>query len=107
MLEVLAGLGAAGPMGAYVLIPVRFDESLVTTLDPSALPGGWRVSPPSPAVQAIGDRWVADAGSSILRVPSVIVPPEWNFLLNPGHPDFPGAEIGDAEPVSFDPRLTT
>ncbi|MBI2497892.1 MAG: RES domain-containing protein, partial [Opitutae bacterium] len=40
-----------------------------------------------------------------LRVPSVVVPGEFNYLLNPAHPDFKRVKIGKPEPFSFDPRL--
>jgi len=41
----------------------------------------------------------------VLRVPSVIVPAESNFLLNPRHPAFERIEIGPPEELRLDPRL--
>lgn len=41
----------------------------------------------------------------MLEVPSVIVPGESNYLLNPGHPDFEKVVIGEPEGFGFDPRL--
>jgi RES domain-containing protein len=38
-------------------------------------------------------------------VPSVVTPGEWNFLLNPLHPDFPKVQPGAASPFRPDPRL--
>lgn len=105
MLEVLAGLGGAAPLGAWVLIPARFDNSLVERLDPSTLPPEWRAHPPPHPVQAIGDRWVEEARSVALKVPSALVPAESNLLLNPGHPEFDQVEIGPEEAIDFDPRL--
>jgi hypothetical protein len=40
-----------------------------------------------------------------LRVPSVLVPSESNFLLNPRHPEYTNLVIGEPLPFSFDPRL--
>jgi RES domain-containing protein len=56
-------------------------------------------------VQALGDRWLTDAPSAALRVPSALVPAEWNYLLNPRHPDFARIRIGTPEAVPVDPRL--
>ncbi len=45
----------------------------------------WSVG--SAASQGIGDDWLARGTSLLLRVPSVVVPVGWNYLLNPAHPD--------------------
>ncbi len=54
---------------------------------------------------AIGDAWLTEARSAVLRVPSVLVPHAWNVLLNPRHPDAAGASIRAIETFGFDPRL--
>jgi RES domain-containing protein len=91
----------------YMVIRADFPEALVIQLAPEALPGDWRAQPAPPSVQAIGDRWVEEASSAILRVPSVVIPSEWNYLLNPAHPDFRKIQLGKPEPFAFDPRLLT
>jgi RES domain-containing protein len=90
---------------AYSALRVEFEESLVTVVAPAALPANWRDSPPPPETQAIGDRWVADLTSVVLQVPSVVVPDEFNYVLNPSHPDFRRVTIGPPSPFPFDPRL--
>ena len=35
--------------------------------------------------QAIGDRWLIEARSLLLQLPSVLVPETWNGLVNPQH----------------------
>jgi RES domain-containing protein len=54
----------------------------------------------------IGDEWLRSKASSVLRVPSVIIPDESNFLLDPTHPDFAKLSIGTPKEFWFDPRLT-
>ncbi len=104
LVETLAHL-TFGVLPAYSAIRVSFDDSIVTAVDPGALPRDWRVSPPPLSTQRIGDRWVAAATSAALRIPSVIVPSEFNYLLNPAHPDFARLVIGPAEPFPFDARF--
>ena len=41
----------------------------------------------------------------VLRVPSVIIPNDSNFLLDPAHADFSKLSIGRPEDFWFDPRL--
>ena len=108
-LEILVGLGSSGPLPAWVRIGVRFPESIVTDVEdllaPGGLPAGWDATPPTFTSQGIGDRWLEESASAVLRVPSVIVPAESNFLLNPNHPAFARIEIGELEELLLDPRL--
>jgi RES domain-containing protein len=54
-------------------------------LDP--LPAGWDAIPAGKTARAAGDGWIASGSSALLLVPSVIVPDEFNVLLNPQHGD--------------------
>jgi RES domain-containing protein len=105
ILEMLVHHGSQELLKQYVLFEVTFDEGLLTAVDPAALPKRWRASPPAAAVQEVGDAWVAKGASVVLRVPSAIVPTEFNYLLNPAHPDFARIAVGPKQPVQFDPRL--
>jgi RES domain-containing protein len=68
-LEILVHLGNSSILGSYSLIWCEFDASLVRPLDRSLLPKRWRISPPPPETQALGDRWVGDGISAVLAVP--------------------------------------
>jgi RES domain-containing protein len=57
------------------------------------------------STQALGDRWVVSQRTAILRVKSVVVPGECNYLLNPKHPDFPLIVAELPIPFRFDERL--
>lgn len=88
----------------YVLFRLQVPEDAITVLDPDQLPAGWDADPPSPATQEIGTRWVAGRSSLVLQVPSVVIRPESNFLINLEHPDFAALTIPKPEPFVFDPR---
>lgn len=105
LLEVLAGLGNTAGLDAYVLIPAHFPESLVTAVNLGTLPEGWDTYPPPSAAQGVGNQWIKEGASAVLKVPSVLVPGEWNYVLNPRHPDFSAVRIGPPEPLLLDPRL--
>jgi len=89
----------------YVAFRIEFAASMVEIMPAAALPQGWTEEPPPPSTKDVGDRWVREARSAVLRLPSVIIPPEPNYLLNPHHPDFRHIRIGKPVPFSFDPRL--
>ncbi|MGB3531794.1 MAG: RES family NAD+ phosphorylase, partial [Saprospiraceae bacterium] len=71
----------------------------------SALPIDWKSIPPAHTTQLIGDRFVSSMEGLTLKVPSVIVPGEYNFLINPAHPDFKKVKIIKKEKFEFDKRL--
>lgn len=52
-----------------------------------------------------GDRWLSEARSALLAVPSVIVPESRNVLINPRHPDSAAVGIARRRAWRFDPRL--
>lgn len=104
-LEVLVHLDDSALLPAYSLIGVEFEQEWVETLAPTALPPEWHVFPAPPACATLGDDWFQSKRSAVLRVPSAVVPLEWNFLLNPRHPDFEKIEIGETLPFGFDERL--
>jgi RES domain-containing protein len=70
------------------------------------LPTDWRAEPPRAGTQALGRSWLTDpTRPSILVVPSVVVPREVNYLLNPAHPDAGRWSVVASEPFRFDRRL--
>ena len=69
------------------------------------LPRNWKEIPWPQATQEIGTNWMSQAQHVVVSVPSVVVPMERNFLLNPGHPAFSKIQIGPALPLEIDPRL--
>jgi RES domain-containing protein len=89
----------------YVCIRIEFDDSLAGKIVPTALPRDWWIQPPPSSAQKIGYDWIRSGKSVVLAVPSAIVWSEWNFLLNPAHPDFKNIRIGKPEPFIFDSRL--
>ena len=105
MLEVLAGAGDRRRLRGYLAIEATFDEQHVEAFKAAMLPAGWDVRPYTSVSQAVGDRWLEEKRSLVLRVPSVVVLREWNYLLNPAHPSFGEIEVGPSSVAPFDPRL--
>jgi RES domain-containing protein len=105
VLEVLVHLDGPALLRKYVFLEASFDASLVIELNRDSLPRNWQADPVPKAVQAIGDRWAAAADSAVLCVPSVLVPGESNFLLNPSHPEFAKITVSRPQAFRFDARL--
>ena len=106
ILEVLVHLQETAVLSHYVGFTVDFSEELVEDIDSDSLPQDWRASPPSSKTQDVGSEWVARGSSVLLRVPSVIVAHEHNYLINPVHKDFSRLAISGPSPLHIDGRLT-
>ncbi|MGH8268411.1 MAG: RES family NAD+ phosphorylase [Steroidobacteraceae bacterium] len=87
----------------WVTIPVDIDERLIEIAQ--HLPEDWRELPAPPSTREFGSQWVMQARSPVLRVPSIVVNGEFNYILNPRHTDFGQLKVGAPVPFSFDPRL--
>ena len=105
-LETLVHLNPPAPF-KYVVFRLQFDDALIENVPLNRLPASWRVEPPPPSTKGIGDAWVREVRSAVLALPSVIIPGELNYLLNPAHPAFKRISIGKPERFAFDPRLLT
>ena len=93
-MELLVHLGRAQLLLTYRQMPVYIAESLVMHLSVDDLPVDWAIPAIAPLTQAIGDQWLLSQESAVLQVPSVVVPQEYNFILNPEHADFEELEFG-------------
>jgi len=91
------------PSPASVIIEIAFDASLIWS--PPRLPASWRRWPYPKTSAAVGDNWVRSGRSAVLKLPSAVVPSEFNYLLNPAHPDFGRISIGKPQVFKADPRL--
>lgn len=104
-LEVRVHIDTTRMRKLYQCFAFQFDEDWMDFLRADDLPGNWRQEPAPPSLRQVGDHWVKSGTSAILAVPSVIIPNEHNYLLNPRHPDMARIEIGEPTNFAFDPRL--
>jgi RES domain-containing protein len=89
----------------FVIISCSFHDVLVETV--ADLPENWSAVPPPPELQQICHAWATSRYSAVLQVPSAVVPMEFNYLLNPEHPDLHSIDVGKPMPFRLDYRLLT
>ena len=90
----------------YAMVPATLPRNLkIERVTPDQLPADWRDLGARERLQAIGTDWARHRSSSVLAVPSVVIPTETNYLLNPLHPAFARIEIGKPEEFVTDLRL--
>ncbi len=81
------------------------DNIPILELEVNDLPANWNSKPPILMTQFIGDEFVNSNEFAILKVPSSIVPPEYNYLINPRHRLISKIKVVSKEVMKFDERI--
>jgi|SRR6185312_5011172 len=90
----------------YFLITIGIPDSIdVFQLKMTELPKDWNAIPHSNSTQLIGDKFLDQEKHLVMKVPSVVVSGDFNYLINPRHIFFPKIKILKIEPFQFDERL--
>ena len=88
----------------YVAIEIP-DSITILEVKIEDLPEDWNAKPTTKTTQIIGDDFVNYNESVILKVPSSIVPQEFNYLINPNHKDIEKIKVIAVEKMGFDTRF--
>lgn len=88
----------------YVEIDIP-DNITIHEVNIDDLPEDWDSKPPTIITQTIGDDFINYNEAAILKVPSSIVPQEFNYLINPSHNDSSKIKVINTHKMSFDPRF--
>lgn len=104
ILETLVHLRQPQPPLDYrVMVLYVPDDVSLTTLTDRQLPEDWKVN--EVYTQQVGSQWLVSNESLLLRVPSVIMRAEYNYLLNPAQEFFTEVQLIAVEPIEFDARF--
>jgi len=90
----------------HVLIRIDVPDDVAAAAEVVAPPpSDWQRIPAPSSTRDLGTSWAASKRSLLLRVPSVVIPAEHNFLINPQHPDFGRISARVDSNFQFDPRM--
>ncbi len=87
---------------ATIFIP---DEISINTIRIEDLPARWNQFPYLKETQRFGDRFVNENKYCLLKIPSAVVPGDYNILINPFHEDFKNIRVTKTVKFPFDERL--
>jgi len=105
-LEMLVHFNNEEILLSYSFAAAEFDESLILPVEEfGTLPENWSNSPPPLDIQRIGDQWAQSRTSVVLKVPTSVLPVEFNYLINIEHPEFSKVKLGEPQTFTFDERL--
>lgn len=88
MLEVLAhmetGMDKLPDHMQFLKVDIS-DQASLKTLPGDFLASHWPAR--LATTRRLGDHWLDEGSSLLLKVPSVVAPESWNYLFNPLHPE--------------------
>ena len=89
-LELVVHKGSVKPILVYkvMVISIAADDYLTRQILIKDLPANWRSFAAYSNLQSIGSQWYIEQQSLVLKVPSAIIPFEYNYMINTEHPDF-------------------
>lgn len=106
MAEVVVHLSLATLPDDYQMIEIEIPETIyIDILKESSLKNGWNSNPSNSTTQAIGDSFIISHKNLVLKVPSAVVKGDFNYLLNPNHPDISKIKIKSITKFPFDTRI--
>lgn len=105
-LEVLVHYGQRALATKFRKLSVTVPKGIsLKEIRVSTLSRGWNGFPEARECREIGNAWLEQGRACVLKVPSVVVREEYNYLLNPAHPEFKRIRFGKPQKMNFDPRL--
>jgi RES domain-containing protein len=90
----------------YHLIALSVPENMLTQkVSVKNLLPGWDAPDTRPFTKKIGDTFLSNKRNLMLEVPSVIMPEEINFVINPLHQDMKQVKVINKRRIYFDNRI--
>lgn len=93
------------PVDEYCMATIEMAENKIKEMKIADLPQNWFVNPPAAQLKSIGDKFIKDNIFLALKLPSAIMMEDFNFLLNPNHPDFNKVKLIATRTIPIDERL--
>lgn len=106
MAEVAVHFSIATLPAGYMMMTLQVPDTVsINEADIKTLPEGWNQFPPLKETQLLGDQFIIDGKTCLLKVPSAVTQGDFNYLINPLHPEFKKIKIIGYEQFPFDRRL--
>ena len=90
----------------YTIMTIEVPDSSIQVISENNLPNDWMQFPFPGSTQKTGTEWLLKNQNLVLKVPSVVIEDDFNFLINPSHPEFKNVKIIDSKIFKFDTRFS-
>lgn len=90
---------------ALSLCIIEIPETNIITILPEDLPGNWKDAPAPASTKNLGTKLLNEGNYNAIKIPSCIIEAEYNYLLNPLHPDNKHIKLLDVKDFIYDIRI--
>lgn len=90
----------------YILVTIFLpDKASLKFIEEKDLPNNWDALDIQHVTQKIGDNFLEEQKCLLFRVPSVLMPEEFNYIINPLHPSMKQVKVIHQREIRFNDRL--
>lgn len=104
VLESLAHLVSTNIPANFLILSIEVPDDFLAVPE-NILPDNWNEYPEQHILKQIGNSFLQRNEHLLLKVPSALVPEEFNYLMNPLHPKAGKVKVINKTPFRFDDRL--
>jgi RES domain-containing protein len=90
---------------ALSLVTLEIPDTSIDIYSEAQLPGDWQAAPASASTRDFGTSWLKAAKNLAMKIPSTVVPEEWNVIINPLHPAIKECKIISTGDFVYDVRI--
>ncbi|GAB3021166.1 RES family NAD+ phosphorylase [Niabella terrae] len=106
LVEHMANVTKATYIGSsFTLRNIFVPDELIVKISTEMIPANWRDKPPPMATRVFGTELLQSKKGLAYILPSVVIPQEFNIIIDPTHHAIENVLIINDEPLAFDLRL--
>lgn len=105
LLEYTVNINIEDIPRALSVSTIEIPDSEILKIDEASLPGDWKQVPSPSSTKDFGTQFLKAGKKAIIQVPSSIIKEEYNYLLNPTHPESKNFKILEIRDLIYDVRI--
>jgi len=90
---------------ALSVVTFEIPENNIELVTEEQMPGNWKEVPAPASTKDLGTRILQTSLSPVIKIPSSVIPYEFNFILNPRHRDSKYFKILQIKDFVYDVRI--
>lgn len=106
VLELSVNVSTASVLQYLSMVEIEISDDMLI-LDIAALPANWREAPAPASTKDFGTDLLNKNQHVIIKVPSSVIPEEFNYLMNPKHARAGECRIIEVKDFVYDIRIKT